>query len=71
MLDLQLVGDLRALLDNALGIRILEVGIVLFPRRYPPVSDQQTLEVPLCLGCRALVAVENVLRDVRDMLTGI
>ncbi len=70
-LDLELVGDVAPLRDQALLQGELEVGVVLLGRRDPAVADEQAHQVPLVLGVRKLVAGQDVLCDVGNVLAGV
>lgn len=57
------------LLEELLLVRKWQVGLILFLGRDPAIADDQSAEVPLVLSL--LVAFENVLGDVWDMLTSV
>lgn len=65
---LELLGNIGLLGDQVLLVGEVEVGLVLLGRRDPAVADEQALEVPLLLSLGLLVAVEDVLGDVGNVL---
>lgn len=69
-LRLELVGNVGSLLNQLLLVGKVDVGVVLLGRRDPAVTDEEALELPLVLGRRLLVALEDRLGDVRDVLAG-
>lgn len=72
LLDFELVGEVGALLDDILLVAKLEVGVVLLFGGDPAVADEEAREVPFVIdGASVLVAFENSLSDVGNVLTGV
>lgn len=72
LLDFELVGEVGTLLDDALLVAKLEVGVVLLFGGDPAVADEEARKVPFVIdGTGVLVAFENSLGDVGNVLTGV
>lgn len=72
LLVLELAGHVGTLLDDALLVGELEVGVVLLFGGDPAVADQEAGEIPFVTdGPGVLVAVENGFGDVGDVLAGV